>query len=143
MGRHKMDLAARYRVKNGKKFRLKDVDPGDTGEIKSEKGAAPLLEKNVAAMCELQEKLYAQAEWSLLLVFQAMDAAGKDATIKGVLSGLNPQACSVSCFKKPSTKELSHDFLWRASLALPARGNIGVYNRSYYEEVLMVRVHPD
>ena len=138
-----MDLAARYRVKNGKKFRLKDVDPGDTGDIKWEKGAAPLLEENVAAMCELQEKLYAQAEWSLLLVFQAMDAAGKDATIKGVLSGLNPQACSVSCFKKPSTKELSHDFLWRASLALPPRGNIGVYNRSYYEEVLMVRVHPD
>ncbi len=142
MARHK-DLPGRYRIERGEKFRLKDVDPGDTGDIESKEAAAQLLEEGVTTLCELQEKLYAQAEWSLLLVFQAMDAAGKDATIKHVLSGVNPQGCKVNSFKAPSDKELSHDFLWRASLALPERGRIGVFNRSYYEEVLIVRVHPD
>ncbi len=144
MARHKEHLPVRYRIERGNKFRLKDIDPGDTGDIESKEAAAQQLEEGVTTLCELQEKkLYAQAEWSLLLVFQAMDSAGKDATIKHVLSGVNPQGCKVSSFKAPSDKELSHDFLWRASLALPERGRIGVFNRSYYEEVLVVRVHPD
>jgi len=137
------DLAARYRVDHPRRFRLKDVDTRDTGLCKSEADAAEQLEEGVRILCELQEKLYARAEWSLLLVFQAMDAAGKDATIKHVLSGLNPQGCKVSSFQKPGLLELSHDFLWRASRELPERGHIGVFNRSYYEEVLLVRVHPD
>lgn len=141
--RRKTDLPARYRITKGKKFRLKDIDPGDTADFKSKEAANQQLEEGVATLCALQEKLYAQSEWSLLLVFQAMDAAGKDATIKHVLSGVNPQGCEVTSFKAPSEKELSHDFLWRASLALPERGRIGVFNRSYYEEVLVVRVHPD
>ncbi|MEY2490590.1 MAG: hypothetical protein QOC70_2532 [Verrucomicrobiota bacterium] len=143
MPRHKRDLSKRYRIEHGDTFRLKDFDPGDTGGIKSKEAAAEQLEEEVRTLCELQEKLYAQAEWSLLLVFQAMDGAGKDATIKHVLSGVNPQGCKVSSFKKPSDKELSHDFLWRASRLLPERGYIGAFNRSYYEEVLLVRVHPD
>ena len=143
MSQNKKNFAARYRVKHGKKFRLKDVDPGDTDGLKSQEAAARQLEEGITTLCELQEKLYAQAEWSLLLIFQAMDAAGKDATIKHVLSGVNPQSCSVCSFKAPSEEELAHDFLWRASNALPERGHIGVLNRSYYEEVLVVRVHPD
>ncbi|MDQ6809314.1 MAG: polyphosphate kinase 2 family protein [Verrucomicrobiota bacterium] len=143
MGRKKADLPARYRVSRGDKFRLKDVDPGETGDLKSKEDATDLLDEGVAALCDMQEKLYAQSEWSVLLIFQAMDAAGKDGTIKHVLSGVNPQGCEVTGFRAPSESELGHDFLWRASLALPERGRIGVFNRSYYEEVLVVRVHPE
>ena len=139
----RQDFATRYRIKSGNKFRLQEIDPGDTGDIGSKEAAAPQLEEGVARLCELQEKLYAQGEWSLLLIFQAMDAAGKDGAIKHVLSGVNPQGCKVTSWKKPSDEELSHDFLSRASKALPEAGRIGVLNRSYYEEVLMVRVHPD
>jgi PPK2 family polyphosphate:nucleotide phosphotransferase len=145
MARLRKDLQpARYRIDCPDKFRLKDFDPGETGAIQSKDGVArQLADEGTKTLCELQERLYAQAEWSLLLVFQAMDAAGKDATIKHVLSGLNPQSCAVTSWKKPSDVELSHDFLWRVSKALPEAGHIGVLNRSYYEEVLMVRVHPD
>jgi PPK2 family polyphosphate:nucleotide phosphotransferase len=139
----RQDFATRYRIESGKKFHLKEIDPRDTGDINSKEAAAPHLEEGVTRLCELQEKLSAQGEWSLLLIFQAMDAAGKDGAIKHVLSGVNPQGCKVTSWKKPSDEELSHDFLWRASKALPEAGRIGVLNRSYYEEVLMVRVHPD
>jgi len=132
-----------YCVKKGKHFRLDDFDPGDTGKIKSEKEAGCLLAQGVKLMSDLQAKLYAQEQWSLLLIFQAMDAAGKDGTIKHVMSGINPQGCQVTSFKAPSSFELSHDFLWRSNLALPERGRIGIFNRSYYEEVLVVRVHAD
>jgi len=130
-----------YRVNKGEKFRLKDIDAGATGKIKSEDQAKELLAESVKLMSDMQEKLYAQERWSLLLIFQAMDAAGKDGTIKHVMSGINPQGCQVTSFKAPSTFELSHDFLWRSNLALPERGRIGIFNRSYYEEVLVVRVH--
>jgi PPK2 family polyphosphate:nucleotide phosphotransferase len=144
MARPQNDLQpAHYRVDRPNKFRLKNFDPGDTGGIESKEGVTKQLEEGVKTLCELQEKLYAQDEWSLLLIFQAMDAAGKDATIKHVLSGLNPQSCSVTSWKKPSGEELRHDFLWRAAKALPEAGHISVLNRSYYEEVLIVRVHPD
>src|SRR4249919_3971251 len=136
-------LSKPYRVTNGKKFRLKDVDPGDTGELKSEDKprAKEALQAGVEALAELQDVLYAQDRWSLLLVFQAMDAAGKDGTIKHVMSGVNPQGCQVSSFKQPSSEELDHDFMWRYFRYLPERGRIGIFNRSYYEEVLVVRVH--
>jgi len=137
------DLAERYRFDGRKKFRLKDHNPGDTGGLDSKENANDRLAEGVTALCELQERLFAQSEWSVLLIFQAMDAAGKDATIKHVLSGVNPQGCSVSSFKAPSKEELAHDFLWRGSGALPERGRIGIFNRSYYEEVLIVRVHPE
>jgi PPK2 family polyphosphate:nucleotide phosphotransferase len=137
------NLSARYRVDRPRKFRLKEIDAADTAGIESEEAATRQLEAGVTTLSELQEKLYAQSEWSLLLIFQAMDGAGKDAAIKQVLSGVNPQGCKVTSWKKPSSRELAHDFLWRASLALPKAGDIGVLNRSYYEEVLMVRVHPD
>ncbi|MEY2562763.1 MAG: hypothetical protein QOH88_956 [Verrucomicrobiota bacterium] len=143
MARGKEDLSTKYRIKNGKKFRLKHIDPGDTSGLGSKEAAAETLEENAKMLCELQEKLYAQAEWSLLVIFQAMDAAGKDATIKHVLAGVNPQSCAVMSWKKPSDVELGHDFLWRAQKALPEAGHIGILNRSYYEEVLLVRVHPD
>ena len=134
-----------YRVTSGKKFRLEDHDPGDTHGFKSEqKGdASLLLERGIERLAEEQEKLYAQDRWGVLLIFQAMDAAGKDSTIKHVMSGVNPQGCQVSSFKAPSTEELDHDFLWRCMKALPERGRIGIFNRSYYEEVLVVRVHPE
>jgi len=132
-----------FRVDSGKGFRLKNVDPGDTGGMKLEKdNAAELLEKGVEVLAELQDKLYAQDKRALLLVFQAMDAAGKDGTIKHVLSGVNPQGCQVYSFKAPSAEELDHDFLWRTMKCLPERGRIGIFNRSYYEEVLVVKVHP-
>ena len=131
-----------YRITHGKKFRLKDVDPGDTGEFTSKELAEELLQRGVAELDAKQEKLYAMNQWSLLLIFQAMDAAGKDGTIKHVMSGLNPQGCDVSAFKAPSSEELDHDFLWRCARRLPPRGRIGIFNRSYYEEVLVVRVHP-
>ena len=137
------ELSDRYRINKGAKFCLKDMDPGDTGKIKSPEKATELLRRSVEVMGEFQEKLYAQDRWSLLLIFQAMDAAGKDGTFKHVLSGLNPQGCHVSSFKAPSDTELDHDFLWRTTCALPERGRIGIFNRSYYEEVLVVRVHPE
>jgi PPK2 family polyphosphate:nucleotide phosphotransferase len=130
-----------YRVTKGAKFQLKDFDPGDTGKFKSNEEANEHLAASVKLMSDMQEKLYAQERWSLLLIFQAMDAAGKDGTIKHVMSGINPQGCQVTSFKAPSHFELSHDFLWRSNLALPERGRIGIFNRSYYEEVLVVRVH--
>jgi PPK2 family polyphosphate:nucleotide phosphotransferase len=135
-----IEFANEYRVNKGGKFRLKDFDPGDTGKLK-EKEAEALLAEGVKRMSDMQEKLYAQERWSLLLIFQAMDAAGKDGTIKHVMSGINPQGCQVTSFKAPSTEELSHDFLWRSTRAQPERGRIGIFNRSYYEEVLVVRVH--
>jgi PPK2 family polyphosphate:nucleotide phosphotransferase len=136
-------LAARYRVEDGKNFRLKHVDPADTWKFDSADGARDLLAQGVQMLSDLQEKLYAQDKWALLLIFQALDAAGKDGTIKHVMSGVNPQGCEVFSFKAPSAQELNHDFLWRNSQALPERGRIGIFNRSYYEETLVVRVHPD
>ena len=137
-------LVARYRVTDGKKFRLKDFDPADTAWLKkSDKSRArQALQAGVAALAELQDMLYAQDRWGVLLVFQAMDAAGKDGAIKHVMSGVNPQGCQVTSFKAPSAEELDHDYLWRCSRALPERGRIGIFNRSYYEEVLVVKVHP-
>lgn len=134
-----------YRVTDGKKFRLKDVDPGDTGDLKSEDKdrAKEALENGVQALATLQDILYAQDRWSVLLIFQAMDAAGKDGTIKHVMSGVNPQGCQVSSFKAPTSEDLDHDFLWRCVKCLPERGRIGIFNRSYYEETLAVRVHPE
>ena len=131
-----------YRVDNGKKFRLKDFDPADTAKLDSQERGQELLAKGIARMAELQDKLYAQDRWGLLLIFQAMDAAGKDGIIKHVMSGVNPQGCQVYSFKTPSTEELDHDYLWRNMKCLPERGRIGIFNRSYYEEVLVVRVHP-
>jgi len=137
-------LSKPYRVTNGKGFRLKDVDPGDTGDFKSadKPRLKEALQTGVAALAALQSKLYAQDRWSVLLVFQAMDAAGKDGTIKHVMSGINPQGCQVTSFKGPSSEELDHDYLWRCQKRLPERGRIGIFNRSYYEETLVVRVHP-
>ena len=132
-----------YRVTDGRKFRLKDVDPTDTGPLKSKEKAEDLLRRGVERLSALQEKLYAQDQWGVLLVFQAMDAAGKDGTIAHVMSGVNPQGCEVYSFKAPSAEELDHDFLWRTNRNLPERGRIGIFNRSYYEEVLVVRVHPE
>ena len=133
------------RVTRGKKFRLKDFDPGDTGGLGSDQKpmARELLEKGIQWLAEEQDKLYAQDRHSLLLLFQAMDAAGKDGTIGHVMSGVNPQGCQVFSFKQPSMEELDHDFLWRCQKCLPERGRIGIFNRSYYEEVLVVRVHPE
>ena len=136
-------LAKRYRITNGKKFRLKDSDPADTWKLKSKEQAAKALAASVERLAELQERLYAQDNWSVLLIFQAMDAAGKDSTIKHVMSGVNPQGCEVYSFKAPTTLELDHDFLWRCTRCLPERGRIGIFNRSYYEETLVVRVHPE
>ncbi len=135
-------LAERHCVRKGRKFRLEDVDPGDTGGVSSRSNAEKLLEKSTAILSEMQEKLYAQDRWALLLIFQGMDAAGKDSAIKHVMSGVNPQGCDVHSFKAPSPEELDHDFLWRTHKACPERGRIGIFNRSYYEEVLVVRVHP-
>ncbi|MCX7892216.1 MAG: polyphosphate kinase 2 family protein [Burkholderiales bacterium] len=137
------EFVAPYRVTSGKGFRLKDFDPGDTGGLKSEAKpeAAEWLARGVQWLAEEQEKLYAQDRWAVLLVFQAMDAAGKDSTIKHVMSGVNPQGVDVHAFKQPSAEELDHDYLWRALRRLPERGRIGIFNRSYYEEVLVVRVH--
>jgi PPK2 family polyphosphate:nucleotide phosphotransferase len=131
-------------ISKGKGFRLMDFDPGNTCGLKLGKGqAAELLKCGIEWLAEEQDVLYAQDRWSLLLVFQAMDAAGKDSTIKHVMSGVNPQGCQVYSFKQPSSVELSHDFLWRYAKRLPERGRIGIFNRSYYEEVLIVRVHEE
>jgi len=136
-------LAEKFRVDSGKHFRLKDYDPADTGHWKSKEHAEAAVQEGVARTAELQDKLYAQNNWALLLIFQAMDAAGKDGAIKHVMSGVNPQGCEVHSFKVPSEEELQHDCLWRSYRVLPERGHIGVFNRSYYEEVLVVRVHPE
>jgi PPK2 family polyphosphate:nucleotide phosphotransferase len=136
-------LARRFRITKGRKFRLSEVDPDDTGGIDSKEHAAALLSEGVARLQVLQEKLYAQGQWAVLLIFQAMDAAGKDSIIKHVMSGVNPQGCQVFSFKAPSSEDLAHDFLWRTTRCLPERGRIGIFNRSYYEEVLVVRVHPE
>ena len=143
-----LDLIQKYvdpfRITKGKGFRLKDFDPGDTCGLQLDKGeAAELLQRGTAWLAEEQDMLYAQDRWSLLLVFQAMDAAGKDGTINHVMSGVNPQGCQVFSFKQPSSEELDHDFMWRYVRYLPERGRIGIFNRSYYEEVLVVRVHPE
>jgi PPK2 family polyphosphate:nucleotide phosphotransferase len=135
-------LARSYRVDDGKHFRLKDFDPADTGHLRSVEHAQEDLQKDIARMADLQSKLYAQDSWALLLIFQALDAAGKDGTINHVMSGVNPEGCQVYSFKVPSDAELQHDFLWRTARCLPERGHIGIFNRSYYEEVLVVRVHP-
>jgi PPK2 family polyphosphate:nucleotide phosphotransferase len=134
-------IAAPYRISKGKHFSLKDCNPADTGAIHSKALANKLLEVGNELLCSMQDKLYAQNKWALLLIFQAMDAAGKDGAIKHVMSGVNPQGCDVASFKKPSAEELDHDYLWRAHRSVPGRGKIGIFNRSYYEEVLVVRVH--
>ncbi|HWX39142.1 MAG TPA: polyphosphate kinase 2 family protein [Candidatus Sulfotelmatobacter sp.] len=132
-----------FEITDGSGFRLKDFDPADTLGLKSKERAQETLERGIARLANLQEKLYAQDRWGILLILQAMDAAGKDSTIKHVMSGVNPQGCDVHSFKSPSADELQHDFLWRTSRSLPERGKIGIFNRSYYEEVLAVRVHPE
>ena len=136
-------LAERHCVRKGHKFDLSDTDPSDTGGVASKSHGEKLLEKSIDLLREMQEKLYAQDRWSVLLILQGMDAAGKDSTIKHVMSGVNPQGCEVHSFKAPSHEELDHDFLWRAHRVCPERGRIGIFNRSYYEEVLVVRVHPE
>jgi PPK2 family polyphosphate:nucleotide phosphotransferase len=138
------NLAKPYRVTDGAKFRLKDWDPGDTMGFQSEDKprAKEALQNGVLALAELQDMLYAQDKWAVLVILQAMDAAGKDGAIKHVMSGINPQGCQVFSFKAPSAEELDHDYLWRYLKCLPNRGHIGIFNRSYYEEVLVVRVHP-
>ena len=134
----------RYRVTSGNGFRLKDFDPSDTaGHLLTKAQADVIVAQDVERLAALHDKIYAQNEWSVLCVLQAMDAAGKDSTIKHVMSGLNPQGVQVTSFKAPGPEELAHDFLWRANRALPPRGTIGIFNRSHYEEVLVVRVHPE
>jgi PPK2 family polyphosphate:nucleotide phosphotransferase len=138
-------LAKRYRISSGRGFRLKDVDPGDTlnFSVDDKPRAKKWLQQGVQALAALQDRLYAQDRWALLLIFQAMDAAGKDGAIKHVMSGVNPQGCQVFAFKAPSNEDLDHDYLWRCARCLPERGRIGIFNRSYYEETLVVRVHPE
>lgn len=136
-------LAEAFRVDRGKDFRLKDFDPADTRGLDLKEETDQLLQASVKQIETLQDMLYAQDQWALLLIFQAMDAAGKDGVIKHVMTGVNPQGVQVYSFKQPSTEELDHDFLWRTSKCLPERGRIGIFNRSYYEEVLVVRVHPE
>jgi PPK2 family polyphosphate:nucleotide phosphotransferase len=138
-------LSGPYRISDGGKFRLKDIDPGDTGDLSSESKpqAKEALQTGISALAKLQDMLYAQDRWGVLLIFQAMDAAGKDGAIKHVMSGINPQGCQVASFKMPSSEDLDHDYLWRCQKHLPERGRIGIFNRSYYEETLVVRVHPE
>lgn len=145
MVRRASNLAAEYRVSNGNKFSLSDFDPGSTGEFEAadKPRSKRALANGVKALAELQDVLYANREWSVLLIFQAMDAAGKDGAIKHVMSGVNPQGCQVVSFKAPSSDDLDHDYLWRCQRQLPPRGRIGIFNRSYYEEVLVVQVHPE
>ena len=137
------NLSRRYRITNGDKFRLKRFEPNDDTGLALKKQCDELLDQSVQRMAALQDRLYAQDRWAVLLVFQALDAAGKDGTIKNVMSGLNPQGCEVHSFKSPSPEDRDHDFMWRSSRLLPRRGHIGIFNRSYYEEVLIVRVHPE
>ena len=134
---------SRFRVRPGEEVNLRRYDTADTSPFRNRRKAAARLQRGIERLASLQEKLYAQDRWALLIVFQAMDAAGKDSAIKHVMSGLNPQGTQVCSFKRPSDEELDHDYLWRTSKALPERGRIGIFNRSYYEEVLIVRVHPE
>ena len=145
MADSKHRLSHHYRINSGDGFQLHQIDPGSThhAPISDKQAAQVALAEGVERMAALQDKLYAQDRWALLLVFQAMDAAGKDGTIKHVMSGVNPQGCQVSSFKAPSATDLDHDYLWRANQCLPERGRIGIFNRSYYEETLVVRVHPE
>jgi PPK2 family polyphosphate:nucleotide phosphotransferase len=138
-------LARSYRVTSGKRFRLSAHDPADTGAFEGadEERARALTREGTELLAELQDKLYAQDRWAVLLLLQGMDASGKDTTIREVMSGVNPQGCQVFTFKTPSAEELDHDYLWRCVRALPERGRIGIFNRSYYEEVLVARVHPE
>jgi len=135
-------LAEPFCITKGEKFRLKDWDPADTTGVKNKQQAQNILDAREGVLSHLQEKLYAQDRWALLVILQAMDAAGKDGVIKHVMSGVNPQGCDVYAFKAPSSEELNHDFLWRTQKCIPERGKIGIFNRSYYEEILVVRVHP-
>ena len=143
--KHARSFAKPFRVTNGRGFRLKDIDPNDTLDLTEEAKprAQEALALGVDVLAELQDKLYAQDRWSVLLIFQAMDAAGKDGAIKHVMSGVNPQGCQVFSFKAPTSEDLDHDYLWRCMKCLPERGRIGIFNRSYYEETLAVRVHPE
>lgn len=138
-------FAEPFRITNGKSFRLKDIDPGDTLHLQSEDKprAKEVLASGVQLLAELQDMLYAQDRWSVLIILQAMDAAGKDGAIKHIMSGVNPQGCQVHSFKAPSPEDLDHDYLWRCMKDLPNRGNMGIFNRSYYEETLVVRVHQE
>src|SRR6187431_803367 len=136
-------LARAFRITDGRRFRLGRIDPDDTHGIDSKQETAGLLKHGLDQLTGMQEKLYAQGTWAVLMIIQAMDAAGKDSVVTHVMSGLNPQGCQVSSFKAPSAEDLAHDFLWRTTRRLPERGIIGVFNRSYYEEVLVVRVHPE
>jgi PPK2 family polyphosphate:nucleotide phosphotransferase len=137
-------LVKRYRIDNPRHFRLHDYDPTDTNDLEMDKEKTQtILAQDIVRLEQLQELLYAQSHWAVLVIFQAMDAAGKDSAIKHVMSGVNPQGCEVHAFKQPSQEDLDHDFLWRAAMRLPARGRIGIFNRSYYEEMLVVRVHPE
>ena len=137
-------IIERYRVTKGDDFKLKDFNPGDTGDVDFDKAdGKEILEVGVKKLAKLQERLYAEGKWAILMVLQGIDTAGKDGVIKHVLSGVNPQGCQVHSFKQPSHLELAHDFLWRCYLALPMRGHIGIFNRSYYEETIVVRVHPE
>jgi len=136
-------LAKAYRVERGKHFKLKDFDPADTGGIRSKERATAAMQKSLEQLADLQNKLYAQDQWALLLIFQGMDASGKDGVIKHVMTGVNPMGCQAYSFKAPSSEEQQHDYLWRTMQRIPERRRIGIFNRSYYEEVLIVRVHPD
>jgi PPK2 family polyphosphate:nucleotide phosphotransferase len=139
------EFTARYRIADGRKFKLSNIDPRDIGDLVAENKpeAKDLLVSGVETLAELQERIYAQDQWALLALFQAMDAAGKDGTIKHVMSGVNPQGCEVYAFKSPTSEDLDHDYLWRCLRRIPERGRIGIFNRSYYEEVLAVKVHPE
>jgi len=140
---NRQKLTKRYRIDDPGKFRLADHDPADTRGIKMDKAKArAVVADDIARLAELQDRLYAVDSWAMLVIFQAMDAAGKDSAIKHVMSGVNPQGCEVHAFKQPTPEDLDHDFLWRAAMHLPRRGRIGIFNRSYYEEMLVVRVHP-
>ena len=143
--KHARKYSEPFRITDGKRFRLKQVDPADTLNFDSDEipKAQEALAASVDLLSKFQDKLYAQDRWAVLIIFQAMDAAGKDGAIKHVMSGVNPQGCEVSSFKAPSAEELDHDFLWRCAKRLPERGRIGIFNRSYYEETLVVRVHPN
>jgi PPK2 family polyphosphate:nucleotide phosphotransferase len=143
--KHARRFAQPFRVSDGSKFRMEKFDPGETLGLKSEDKprAKEALAVGIEALAELQDKLYADDKWAVLLIFQAMDAAGKDGAIKHVMSGVNPQGCQVYSFKAPSAEDLDHDYLWRCMKCLPNRGHIGIFNRSYYEETLIVRVHPE
>ena len=141
MSKSARELVTPYRIKDGSSFRITDIDPRDHGSVRSEARAVELLQQGVSRLSTLQDRLYAQDRWAVLVILQAMDAAGKDGVIKHVMSGVNPQGCEVTSFKAPSPEELDHDYLWRAMRQMPQRGRIGIFNRSYYEEVLVVRVH--